>query len=87
MKPECSLSCSQELATGSLSLTRFFKVVKKRGMHHLNPSGILINEQFVFRRELSTNKAAYRLMNYCRYSVIIKSDIAGIFGDFAENSC
>jgi hypothetical protein len=54
-------------------------------MHHLNSNGILFSyEQFGFRRNLSTNKATYRLTLEILQAFNNKRDVAGIFCDVAK---
>jgi hypothetical protein len=56
----------------------------KRVIYNLNSNGILVNEQTGFRRDLSTNRATYRLNHGILQALRNKSDVAEIFHSLAK---
>jgi hypothetical protein len=69
-----------------ISLPTAFSKVLKRVIHvrlsqHLSQNSILLNEQYRFRSNSSTEMASYKLINEILLAINNKSTVGGIFYD------
>jgi len=62
----------------------FEKIFYKRLYHHLTSNSILVNEQFGFRCNNSTEKAIYTLINNILSSLSNKIIVGGLFCDLQK---
>jgi hypothetical protein len=62
----------------------FEKVIYNRLLEHLNSNNILFKEQFGFRKDLTTKKATYELINDILSALNDKIIVGGIFCDLAK---
>jgi hypothetical protein len=62
----------------------FEKVIYNRLLEHLNSNNIFVEEQFRFRKEFTTEKASYEIINDILSALIDKLIVGGIFCDLAK---
>jgi hypothetical protein len=62
----------------------FEKIIYKRLYHHLKYNNILVNQQFGFRKNLSTTMATYRLLKEISDALNSNSVVGGIFCDLKK---
>jgi hypothetical protein len=64
------------------SFSKIFEIISyKRLYHHLNYNNILVNQQFGFRKNLSTTMATYSLIKEILDALNSNSVVGGIFCD------
>ena len=60
------------------------KIIYKRLISHFTDNNLLVNEQFGFRKNYTTNMATYALLNNIQSSLDKKWFVGGIFCDLQK---